>query len=148
MKKSDKLLPTNSKPNSTLVGCPHCGSDQVWRLQRSETEKIICYLSKGEYAIKKYLCKACNKSILMHANENQFADQHMVKEEEGLILIFVPCSNCGSKKLKVGRVTHIEQSAYHTATGKTAYRKISCLNCNSENIISAEDFDEFNRQDF
>lgn len=129
-----------------LTFCPHCGSDQVWRILRSETEKIVSFLSRGQYLAKKYVCQGCQGTVLLHRNGIPFLDTKALEENriEGL----VACSNCGEKNLKVEGVSASQEISSQAETGKTAFKKINCTGCGHTATIYREDFEAFNKQEF
>jgi ribosomal protein S27E len=131
---------------SILSFCPYCDSDKVWRILRTETEKIACFLSQGKYMAKKYLCQSCQRTILRPLPQTSPTNAITINEDriEGL----VACIKCGLQNLRVGKVPVSEENTYHAETGKTAFRKTTCLGCCNENIISNEDFENFNKQEF
>lgn len=138
MEKEENVAPESV--DSVLKSCPYCGSNQLWRIQRTELEKIICYLSNGRYAVKKYLCKACERATLLQRDNRPHSEEELLLLENNALAIFIPCNNCGSEKMKISGFIPEEANTYLAATGKTAFKKLCCLNCKSETIISREDY--------
>jgi DNA-directed RNA polymerase subunit RPC12/RpoP len=140
------MLTKDVSAGTALSSCPYCDSYQVWRIQRSEIEKIVCYLSNGGYMVKKYLCQSCQRATLLQGDGIRLSNAYVLEEDriEGLIA----CAHCGLKKLQVAAVSVSEENTYRLDTGKTPFRKLTCLHCSNKTIISTEDFDAFNKQEF
>lgn len=146
MEDKEKITYKDVGETISITFCPHCKSDKVWRILRSETEKIVCYLSDGKYAVKKYICQSCQQTTLLNRSDTQLANEFKI--EDNLIVGLIPCLKCGVTDMQVGKVPVSEENNYNSYTGKTALKKLTCLNCNNEAIISKEDFEAFGNQEF
>lgn len=146
MKDKGKVEFNNDPGMASISFCPGCGSDNIWRIMRTETEKVVCYLSGGNYIIKKYVCQSCQQNTLLH-NSGAVVGSHF-KVEDNLITGFLPCARCGLANAQLNSVPLGEENSYHTQTGNTAFKKLVCIDCNNETIIGKEDFDAFNKQEF
>ena len=60
MKKHIKSEKGKAKP----IACPECGSLKTSRVQRTLTEKLLCFITGKRYAYRKYYCKSCESFSL------------------------------------------------------------------------------------
>jgi hypothetical protein len=147
MSKNEKIINEANTNDSTLNCCPHCNSDQVWRIQRTEAEKITYLVSKGEMAIKKYLCHSCRGIIIVHRESIEYGNIN-ANDLENKSISTIPCTVCNFNGLQIGKVLPADEIAYNAATGSTAFRKLTCLNCQNETIVSSEDYQAANKMSF
>jgi hypothetical protein len=139
MKNEKEIIIERNKSDGTLKSCPRCGSEKVWRIQRTEAEKIAYYLSGGNCAIKKYACQACRYTTLLHGNDTSHTQPAEVELTNNIA--FAKCEKCNTGELIITELTSLQQSAYFESLGKTAFRKLKCTSCNDETIISREDYE-------
>ena len=142
LKEEKQNIYLGERRDHALTHCPCCSSENVWRILRTEPEKLVCYLSNKKFEIKKYLCQDCEFTILLHDN-----GQHIEKLEEAQSKTYLPyvnCANCGAHKLKTVEVSGLDAALYNKNTGKKAFKKVICAACKTEQIINREDYDACN----
>jgi hypothetical protein len=127
-----------------LQRCPECGSEKVWRIQRSVAEKIICYTSEGKFASKKFLCKTCHNTYLIHRDDNEPCNTNAIGlDEKGNPLI--TCSQCGIQNVSITKLT-IAELKLETGNSKTPFRKLVCNSCGADTVIYREDYEKASQE--
>lgn len=134
--KEDKMKTWQTGSENILECCPGCNSEMVWRIQRTEAEKIISYLSKGLYAVKKYLCRSCGHHILVHQNSVQYMPLLTDAPNENELLDFVTCQKCSEPRLQLETVAEDKQENPAPET-----RKVICAGCGNETVINKYEYD-------
>ncbi len=138
--KEEKLKPDPSSGDSNLKYCPGCNSEMVWRIQRTEAEKMACFLSNGLYAAKKYVCQTCGGNTIMHAATLQYIAAPTANAEKEDVVPFISCKKCGSHMLAL---TKPESGADNNYFGK-----VSCGDCKDETAINRQDYVAFDGSSF
>jgi hypothetical protein len=139
----NKISPANEAAERPLQRCPKCGSDKIWRIQRSVAEKIIYLNSQGKYAARKYECKACANTYLIHSDGKLPEGFEAVHLEPGTAPL-INCIGCGKQTIAIGKVSDQEINRCKDETGKTIFRKLSCNNCGLETLIFLEEYEQAN----
>jgi hypothetical protein len=126
--------------------CPKCGSEKLWRIQRSVAEKIIYFASERKYAARKYVCKACSATYLLHRDGKRAEDISTMRLEQDSQAL-LSCSGCGEENVTLSKISIKEMKLLKDETGKTAFRKLICSDCGLELTIFREDYNDANRNE-
>jgi hypothetical protein len=131
---------------NNIIACLHCNSFNLWRVPRTEAEKITCYLSGGKCAIRKYLCHSCRKTTLLNRNDVQIPDSFKITQDriDGIL----SCPQCNSQKFEIVKPANLPDGKNFTGIGSTVFCKVLCLQCRYEISITNREFELFNAQEF
>jgi hypothetical protein len=139
----NQLAPAIIAADKPVQRCPKCGSEKVWRIQRTVAEKIIYMTSEGKYAAKKYLCKTCRNTYLIHRPSQQAEDAGSVEPATDSLIV---CGKCRAKAVTIAKFT-AAQLKQQTDGGKTLFRKLKCNSCGWQSVVYREDFEKANRNE-
>jgi predicted RNA-binding Zn-ribbon protein involved in translation (DUF1610 family) len=136
MNQKEKIINEVASDETGLKACPKCGDPGVWRVQRNESEKTVYYLTKGLYAVKKYMCKNCGAYSLLHSANARTSTTAGLGEDQ-LITGFITCAECGNRQFRLS-----DEPTKNNPIGKRqVLRKAKCVTCNTEIAIDKEDFE-------